>query len=123
MDKSLVTSIEISKLLYPIIGKNTLLCWVKNNDGDYEIAIHNEYVYELSYMNPIPCYTSEEIKRELIKYKTDTTYYYEEKYFYFINYMKEQKPNDLPIHVICETEVDCRAKYLLYLNKYGQKNN
>lgn len=57
--ENIVTSVELSKeLIKTGISPDTCLCWTKDPEGKYYVSIHDKFCYEMSYLDPIPCYTA-----------------------------------------------------------------
>lgn len=41
--------------------KDASMCWVRDPEGNYSLSLHDEYCYEMSFMNPVPAFTFEDM--------------------------------------------------------------
>lgn len=41
--------------------KDASMCWVKDGEGNCTAVVHDEYCYEMSFMNPVPAFTLEDM--------------------------------------------------------------
>lgn len=54
--------------------KDASLCWVRDPEGNYSLSLHDEYCYEMAFMNPVPAFTLQDILKLMPKrfqYKMD----------------------------------------------------
>lgn len=47
--------------------KDASMCWVRDPEGNYSLSLHDEYCYEMSFMNPVPAFTLQDMIDELPK--------------------------------------------------------
>lgn len=61
--KDQVLSIEQMHKLYDlsIDISNASMCWTKDPEGKRMIELHDEFCYEMSYLDPIPTFTLQDI--------------------------------------------------------------
>lgn len=63
MEKKICLSIQqmrkLSELGIPT--KEASMCWIRDEEGNRTAAIHDEFCYEMSFMNPVPAFTLQDI--------------------------------------------------------------
>lgn len=63
MEKKICLSIEQMQRLKELGAqtKGASMCWVRDPEGKYTPSLHDEYCYEMSFMNPIPAFTLQDM--------------------------------------------------------------
>ena len=114
--EDIVTSVELSKeLLHAEVSANTCLCWVKDPEGKYQAGVHNEFCYEMSCLEPVPCYTASELGIMLDRYVSNICQHDFGPHRYELSYA-----NDWIKGGEYDTEVEARGRMLLYLLRIGR---
>ena len=114
--ENIVTSIELSKeLIEAGVSAKTALCWVRNQAGDCQVEIHDDFCYKLGYPDPVPCYTTSELGVMLGDYVSNICRHDFGVHRYELSYA-----NDWIKGGEYDTEVEARGRLLLYLIKIGQ---
>lgn len=44
-----------------ISTKNASMCWINDNEGNATAELHDEFCYEMSFMNPVPAFTLQDM--------------------------------------------------------------
>nr|DAM29383.1 MAG TPA: hypothetical protein [Caudoviricetes sp.] len=113
--ENIVTSIELSKeLIAAGVSAETALCWVRNQAGDYQVEIHDDFCDDRS-LDPVPCYTTSELGVMLGDYVSNICRHDFGVHRYELSYA-----NDWIKGGEYDTEVEARGQLLLYLIKIGQ---
>lgn len=114
--EDIVTSVELSKeLLHAGVSANTCLCWVKDPEDKYQVEVHNEFCYEMSCLEPVPCYTASELGIMLDRYVSNICQHDFGPHRYELSYANEWiKGGEY------DTEVEAKGRMLLYLLRIGR---
>ena len=114
--EDMVTSVELSKeLLHAGVSANTCLCWVKDPEGKYQVEVHNEFCYEMSCPDPVPCYTASELGIMLDRYVSNICRHDFGPHRYELSYA-----NDWIKGGEYHAQVEPRGRMLLYLLRIGR---
>lgn len=112
--EDIVTSVELSKeLLQAGVSANTCLCWTKDPEEKYQVEVHDIFCYEMSCLDPVPCYTASELGVMLDRFVRNIVRYSPHKYelSYANSWIKGG---------VYDTEVEARGRMLLYLLRIGR---
>lgn len=69
MEKKICLSIEQMQRLKElgVETKDASMCWVRDPEGHYYLTVHDESCYEMSFMNPAPAFTLQDMLDKLPK--------------------------------------------------------
>lgn len=101
--------------------KDASMCWVRDPEGKYTLSIHDEYCYEMSFMNPVPAFTLQ----DMIEMMPDRIYHGAyEFYFYILKndmgyVVKYSCGSNLAIKFDRESILDAAFSMLVWLAKHG----
>lgn len=114
--EDIVTSVELSKeLLKAGVSAKTCLCWTKDPERKYGVSIHDEFCYEMSCLEPIPCYTVSELGVMLCHHVLDICRHDFGTCHYELSYGNEWIKGG-----VYDTEVEARGYMLLHLLRIGR---
>lgn len=114
--ENIVTSVELSKeLIKAGVSAETVLCWVRNQEGDYQVEVYDDFCYEMSSLDPVPCYTASELGVMLDDYVSNICQHDFGPHRYELSYA-----NDWIKGGEYDTEVEARGQMLLFLIKIGR---
>lgn len=82
IEKKLCLSIDqmrkMSELGIPT--KEASMCWVRDGEGNRTAVIHDEFCYEMSFMNPVPAFTLQDML-DIMPYDIFSKVYVHNRYF------------------------------------------
>lgn len=127
MEKKICLSIEQMQKLRElgVETKDASLCWVCGPEGKYYLSLHDEYCYEMAFMNPVPTFTLQDML-ELMpsQIKEKKTYYLSLHKFEDIIHLEYSYPGcDYTLHTSCGSYLDAAFDMLVWLaeNEYLKK--
>lgn len=123
MEKKICLSIEQMQKLKDlgIDTKDASLCWVCDSEGNYSLSLHDEYCYEMAFMNPVPAFTLQDMLE-----KIPSRLGKKGKYFFSLHKIDEDihleysSPiGDHALCAFCGSELDAAFDMLVWLAKNG----
>lgn len=101
--------------------KDASLCWVCGPEGKYYLSLHDEYCYEMAFMNPVPTFTLQDMLEMM-----PTRLGEKGKYFFSLHkideniYLEYSYPGcDYTLHTSYGSGLDAAFDMLVWLAKNG----